>query len=59
MNINESPVFLLLDDNISVKHKNLPVNLYESSEGLITECRNLLKLLFFLLRAQMTGRLEV
>ena len=30
MNINESPVFLLLDDNISAKHKNLPVNLYES-----------------------------
>ena len=32
MNINESPVFLLLDDNISVKHKRLPVNLYESGE---------------------------
>ncbi len=41
MNINESPVFLLLDDNISVKHKNLPVNLYESGEGLITQCHNL------------------
>ena len=30
MNINESPVFLLLDDNTTVKHKSLPVNLYES-----------------------------
>ena len=30
MNINESPVFLLLNDNTTVKHKSLPVNLYES-----------------------------
>ena len=30
MNFNESPVFLLLDDNIGMKHKSLPVNLYES-----------------------------
>ena len=34
MNFNESPVFLLLDDNIGRKHKNLPVNLYESGEFL-------------------------
>ena len=32
MNFNESPVFLLLDDNMGMKHKNLPVNLYESGE---------------------------
>ena len=30
MDINESPVFLLLDDNTTVKHKSLPVDLYES-----------------------------
>ena len=30
MNINESPVFLLLDTDLSRKHKDLPVSLYES-----------------------------
>ena len=30
MNINESPVFLLLDTDMSRKHKDLPVSLYES-----------------------------
>ena len=30
MNINESPVFLLMDTDMSRRHKDLPVSLYES-----------------------------
>ena len=32
MNLNESPVFLLLDPAVHDRHKDLPVSLYESGE---------------------------
>ena len=45
MNINESPVFLLLDTDMSRKHKDLPVTLYESgapAPSLVAVCCGML-----------------